>query len=183
MNYRCKSSCKEHSRKGNDERLNVKIRNEKSLYKTERKTYAKCDKHRGDDVAAFKVEVDRACHAYKSDDSANGDVDAACYHYKRKSAGDDDKVGVVVELIEESLRLSEALTKEDDSTQIHKDEYNYCNSEQQVGIRHLLDSLHHAAAPPSLLLSALAVFLKSLLTFSLTTGALATTRRITTIAL
>ena len=89
------TSRKEHAGQRYYERLYFKVTYQESVYQTESQSYSECQKYRNKNVSAF-VKIQYTAHYNEGSYRADADIDAARYHYYRKSAGYDDKAGIVV---------------------------------------------------------------------------------------
>ena len=54
---------KEHSGQSNNERLNIQISDQKSLYKAESETDRQCDHDSHKYITALEIQIDRTAHA------------------------------------------------------------------------------------------------------------------------
>ena len=85
--YDCRHSfCEEHSRKRDDERLDVEERHKESLHKSEAYSDNQRVDYRSRNCSAVFVQMNRAAHTDESRYSSNGNVDSAGNHYKAQRA-------------------------------------------------------------------------------------------------
>ena len=183
---RGEASCEEHSGKGYDEGLDLKITDKKTLNDTECKSDSECKQGSSYCVSAL-VQVQNAAHYRKGCYRTDTDVDAAAYHDDRKTEGYDDKAGIVIQHVKYLLRAKETAAEENHREHIHAEEDAYCDGHQELCIRKGLSEFlcFHASAAPfeSLFIFLAFIFLTTLSNFFLTTGEPMTTRRMMTPAL
>ena len=71
MYDRSHTSCKKHTCKCYDKWLNIQIRYQKSLYQPKSKTNGKCNQERYKHISALEIQIYRAAHTYKCNDTAD----------------------------------------------------------------------------------------------------------------
>ena len=71
MYDRSHTSCKEHTCKCYDKWLNIQIRYQKSLYQPKSKSNGKCNQERYKHISALEIQIYRAAHTYKCNDTAD----------------------------------------------------------------------------------------------------------------
>ena len=151
----------EHASEGDDEGLDLQIRDQKALHEAESRADAERKQDGRQDRAAMEIQIDRAAHAHERGERADGDVDAARDHDEAHAAGKNEQGRVFVEDIEEGLRLFEARAEEQYRAQIHDDEDADRDDEQQLCVRQaasarerrMVGFIPHGCRPPSFLRS------------------------------
>ena len=109
---------------------------QKALHHAEGQTDAQSNEDHGEDIAPLPLQVHRTGHAHQAGDSAHADVDAAGNHDHAHAAGENDEGGVVVQNVEEVLRLGEAAAQEKHGGQVQDKNHHNGDREQQIGVAH-----------------------------------------------
>ena len=101
------TSCKEHSGKGYDEGLDVKVAYKETLDSSECKSDTKRQQYRNKYVSAL-IQVQYTAHYHKGCHRTNAYIDTGGDHYYGQTAGYDYQAGIVVQHIEYLLYMKEA---------------------------------------------------------------------------
>ena len=109
---------------------------QKALDHPVQKTDAQANQNDGEDVPPLLFQVYGAGHTDQAGDAAHADIDAAGNHDHAHTAGENDEGGVVVQNVEEVLRLGEAAAQEKHGRQVQDKKHHNGDREQQIGVAH-----------------------------------------------